>query len=236
MGEGVNRAVNRTRVAAPMHSSVNWALLGLIIERPSYAYELAQRFERTYGSALSLSSVSHAYTALGTLKDRELIEELPGTRGGRQPKPHYRATGKGLTDYHERLIGEVAEERKRQQVFLLQLTALTRDPGKAMQIIGDYEQACLTETCTTGIATGGGDPASAADPSRALQARLIAEEKRLAIAAKISWARYARSELKALAAARANGRGSGAQANGQTGGQRPSAQTGERADERGSQR
>jgi DNA-binding PadR family transcriptional regulator len=180
-----------------MHSSVNWALLGLIIERPSYAYELAQRFERTYGNALSLSSVSHAYTALGTLKDRGLIEELPGTRGGRQPKPHYRATAKGLTDYHERLIGEVGEERKRQKVLLLQLTALTRNPEQAMTIIGDYEQACLAETCKTPIATG--DP-SATDPARALQARLIAEEKRLAIAAKISWARYARSELKALAA------------------------------------
>jgi DNA-binding PadR family transcriptional regulator len=196
-----------------MHSSVNWALLGLIIERPSYAYELAQRFERTYGSALSLSSVSHAYTALGTLKDRELIEELPGTRGGRQPKPHYRATAKGLADYHERLIGEVGEERKRQKVFLLQLTALTRNPERAMQIIGDYEQACLAETCTTRIASSSssGDP-GATDPSRELQARLIAEEKRLAIAAKISWARYARSELKALAVARANG-----QANGQSG-------------------
>jgi DNA-binding PadR family transcriptional regulator len=204
-----------------MHSSVNWALLGLIIERPSYAYELAQRFERTYGSALSLSSVSHAYTALGTLKDRELIEELPGTRGGRQPKPHYRATAKGLSDYHERLIGEVAEERKRQKVFLLQLTALTRRPEQAMQIIGDYEQACLAETCTTRIASSSGDP-GATDPSRELQARLIAEEKRLAIAAKISWARYARSELKALAVARANG-----QANGQNG---------EQADGPGSQR
>ena len=45
-------AVNREQRAAPMHSPVNWALLGLIIERPSYAYALAQRFERTYGSPL----------------------------------------------------------------------------------------------------------------------------------------------------------------------------------------
>jgi DNA-binding PadR family transcriptional regulator len=29
-----------------MRSLVNWALLGLVIERPSYAYELARRFER----------------------------------------------------------------------------------------------------------------------------------------------------------------------------------------------
>jgi DNA-binding PadR family transcriptional regulator len=196
---GVNR---EQRQAAPMQSSINWALLGLVIERPSYAYELAQRFERTYKDALTLSSVSHAYTALGTLQSRDLIEELPGTRTGRQPKPHYRATAKGLAEYHEWLIGQVAEERKRQRVFLLQLTALTRDPAQAMQILEDYEQACLDETCTALIA--GGEEGSP-DDGRELQARLIAEEKRLAVGAKIAWAHYARRELKALAAARADG-------------------------------
>jgi DNA-binding PadR family transcriptional regulator len=197
--------VNKERQATPMQSSVNWALLGLVIERPSYAYELAQRFERTYKDSLSLSSVSHAYTALGTLKERELVEELPGTRTGRQPKPHYRATAKGLEDYHQWLIGQVAEERKRQRVFLLQLTALTRDPAKAMKIVEDYEQACLDETCATRIAGARDSPP---DDARELQTRLIAEEKRLAIGAKIEWAHYARRELKALAESRAGGQAS----------------------------
>src|ERR1700731_3478506 len=58
--------------AASMQSHVNWALLGLVIERPSYAYELAQRFERTYDGSLALSSVSHVYTALRALQDRGL--------------------------------------------------------------------------------------------------------------------------------------------------------------------
>lgn len=196
--------VNREQRVAPMHSPVNWALLGLIIERPSYAYSLAQRFERTYGHALPLSSPSHAYAALGTLKDRGLIEELPGTKTGPQPKPHYRATAKGMEDYHAWLIGQVAEERKRQKVFLLQLTALTRDPTKAFKVLDAYEQACLGETCTPRIAPGDdGSP----DDALELQARLIAEEKRLAVGAKIAWARYARSEIKALANGRAGGRG-----------------------------
>jgi DNA-binding PadR family transcriptional regulator len=191
-----------------MHSPVNWALLGLVIDRPSYAYELAQRFERTYGSALPLSSVSHAYAALGTLKDRELIEELPATKTGRQPKPHYRATVRGMEEYHAWLIGQVADERRRQKVFLLQLTTLARDPCKAMQILDDYEQACLDSSCTTPIAGGAnGAPGSGLE----LQAKLIAEEKRLAVGAKIEWARYARGELKAFASARTH------QADGQAG-------------------
>ena len=46
-----------------MHSPVNWALLGLIIERPSYAFELATRFKRNYEGAIAISSPSHIYTA-----------------------------------------------------------------------------------------------------------------------------------------------------------------------------
>src|SRR5580704_2766418 len=90
-GEGSTR-----HEAAPMRSPVNWALLGLIIERPSYAYDLAQRFERRYGQALPLSNVGHIYTALGVLGDRGLVEEIPGTRQGRQPRPRYRATEQGF--------------------------------------------------------------------------------------------------------------------------------------------
>ncbi len=201
---------HREQRAAPMQSSVSWTLLGLIIERPSYAYELSQRFGRIYGTALELSSISHAYTAIGRLKDRGLVEESPGTRVGRQPRPHYYATATGLASYHEWLIGQVGAERRRQKVFLLQLTALAdpRDLDRAMGIISDYEQACLAETCATPIARDG------ADAGPHLQARLIAEQKRLSTGANIQWARFARSEIKALAARRAQTAGNGGAGNG----------------------
>lgn len=181
-----------------MRSLVNWALLGLVIERPSYAYELAQRFEQTYGDALSLSSVSHVYTALGTLQDRALIEELPGTRTGRQPKPHYRATAQGLQDYHEWLIGQVAEEHKRQRVFFLQLTALMRDPGQAMKILEDYERAYLDEAAKDTPAGAGPDRTS--NGASGLAARLVGDQERWAMGTRLSWIHHARRELKTFVA------------------------------------
>jgi DNA-binding PadR family transcriptional regulator len=122
----------RRQDATPMRSLVNWALLGLVIERPSYAYELAQRFERTFGDALSLSSISHVYTALGTLKDRELVEEMPGTREGRQPKPHYRATEHGIGEYESWLAGQIDEDRQRQRIFVSWAPSLREDPHFAL--------------------------------------------------------------------------------------------------------
>jgi DNA-binding PadR family transcriptional regulator len=178
-----------------MHSPVNWALLGLIIERPSYAYELAHRFERTYEGVLSLSSVSHVYTALTTLKGRALIEEIAGTRTGRQPKPRYRATTKGLADYRGWLLSQLSEDRRRQRLFVLQLTALARDPQAALDLVEDYERACLQEAGNTPLEHEDG---AAAEGASALVARLTSEEHRLAVGAKLAWAQYARRELSAL--------------------------------------
>ncbi len=184
-----------------MRSLVNWALLGLVIDRPSYAYELAQRFERTYEGALALSSVSHVYVAIGALKDRELIEEVAGTRSGRQPKPHYRATAKGLAEYRDWLVEQLSEDRQRQRLFVLQFGALTRNPDMAMDVIDRVEASCLAEASRTPLGEGPGGSGNAQ-----MVGRLVGEESRLALGAKLSWVQYAREELRALEEARGNGR------------------------------
>src|ERR1700684_2177233 len=87
-----------------MRSPVNWAVLGLMIERPSYGYEILQRFERNYGELLKLSSPSQIYTALDSLMDRGMIEatsEPSPDAAVRQPRLHYRATEEGVRRYQE---------------------------------------------------------------------------------------------------------------------------------------
>ncbi len=79
-----------------MRSLVSWSLLGLVIERPSYGYELVQRFERTYGDVLELSSPSQIYTALDALQRRSLIEVLaagaaPGVVASQSPTTRRRS-------------------------------------------------------------------------------------------------------------------------------------------------
>jgi len=181
---------------SPMQSSVNWALLGLIIERPSYAYELARRFERTYDGALALSSVSHVYTALANLRERGLVEEVRGEGPEPRSKRRYRASKLGESEHARWLIGGVAEDRKRQRVLSVQLGALAQDPKRAMAVLDDYEQACLAEIAA---APAGGAEEQGPGVTR-LVARLAGEETRLSVAAKLKWAQYARAQLAALAA------------------------------------
>jgi DNA-binding PadR family transcriptional regulator len=179
-----------------MQSPVNWALLGLVIERPSYAYELAQRFDRTYDGALSLSSTSHVYTALAALAERGLIEEVPGSGTGRQPKPRYRASDRGVEHYQRRLIGQLSEERRRQRLFALELAALMSRPELARAVIDGYERACLHEGSDSPLPPHGG---SSEEAGSRLAERLVSEENRLAVGARLAWVQYARRELKALA-------------------------------------
>jgi DNA-binding PadR family transcriptional regulator len=178
-----------------MRSPVNWALLGLVIERPSYAYDLAQRFERRYGPALPLSNTGHVYTALGALGDRSLVEEIPGTREGRQPRPRYRATEQGRAAYRDWLVGQVSEDRRRQHVFVLALAAFGNDPDDALEVIRRCEQEWLKQGMATPIS---GEEPCASDVLASLLQRLIDEENRLAVGSKLAWIEYVRNEIGKL--------------------------------------
>jgi DNA-binding PadR family transcriptional regulator len=185
MGTGSARAA-----PSPMHSPVNWALLGLIIARPSYAYELALRFERTYEGALSLSSVSHVYTALATLRDRGLVQEVAGSEGALRSKRRYEPTAAGLAEHAEWLVSQLEEERRRQRLLVIQLGALAGTPDRATAVLDEYEQACVAALSTA-------PPATDATPGMTgLVSRLTGEEIRQSVAAKLRWVQYARAQLR----------------------------------------
>jgi DNA-binding PadR family transcriptional regulator len=179
---------------APMTSPVNWALLGLIIERESYAFELAQRFQRLYRDVISLSSTSHIYTALGVLEARAFVEAIPSARAGRQPKPNYRATPSGIQSYGEWLVGYVRADRRRQAMFVLGLSALAGNPSWVSEILDRYEQAWLEQDGSIDLASLDRGPGSE------LVARILPVEDELTAAAKSSWVGQVRSVLKAVAA------------------------------------
>jgi DNA-binding PadR family transcriptional regulator len=181
--------------STPMRSPVNWALLGLIIERPSYAYDLAQRFERRYGATLPVSNVGHIYTALGVLNERGLVEEIPGTRVGRQPRPRYRATPSGRAEYGQWLVGQAGEDRRRHQLFVLALAALANAPEELLAVMDGYEREWLQDGMATPIS---GCQEHSADVIAALLRRLSDEAHRLAAGSRLAWIEYVRQELAKL--------------------------------------
>jgi DNA-binding PadR family transcriptional regulator len=182
-----------------VRSPIYWALLGLVIERSGYGYELLKRFERSYGPTLPIKSDWHIYRALNGLREKGLVEEIPVDEvaqesAGRQPKPHYRATRDGFSLYRDWLIAQAPPQRS-SSLLVRHLAALARRPRVALEIIDHYERAFLTEaeqvTSAEGRLDGG--------PAPTLADRLAIKEGHLASAVNISWLEYARAEFLALA-------------------------------------
>jgi DNA-binding PadR family transcriptional regulator len=194
----MNAGVSIERNTGTMRSPINWSLLGLVIQRSSYGYELVQRFERMYGEALELSSPSQIYTALDILERRNLIELLPARASAepsRQPKPHYRVTPAGMTEYVDWLVSHVQDERRRSRLFAQQIAALPA--REALTVIERCEHQCL-HAATAAPAGKRRRSAESADSAVHLTDRLIDEEERLIIDARLAWIEYARRELRAL--------------------------------------
>lgn len=183
------------RSAAAMRSPINWALLALVIQRPSYGYELVQRLERTYADTVELSSRSQVYTALDSLAGRGLIEhaqEEPVIDPVRQPKLHYRATNAGVSAYEHWLVEQVSEDERRSRLIAQHFATL--DPEHALLVLERCADLCLQAAGRLPAEDGEQE----AERSEALAERLAGEEQRLRAGAVLSWIEYARSELKAL--------------------------------------
>jgi DNA-binding PadR family transcriptional regulator len=180
-------------VVNAVRSPFAWALLGLVIERPSYGWELAHRFGRIYGDTLVLSSPKQVYRSIETLRAHALIEEVaedPAEMHARHPRPRYRATPEGIGAFEEWLLAQATEASQRQRTLVQHLTLL--DPETALEVIERYKHACLEESAGLEVASpAAGAPATADEFAE----RLSNEHDRLAFQARLTWIEYARQQL-----------------------------------------
>lgn len=183
-----------------MRSTVNWAVLGLLIEKPSYGYELSQRFERRFGELLR-AGTSHIYAALNSLEKETLIEPMPSDQGAetrRQPKIHYRATAAGARAYRGWLGERMRDDSQRVALLGRLLSTGALDARAMLALVERYERECLEEASRIAIPRRD-EPRCAGEAASALVERLVAEERRLALHGQLMWVEYARKEIRALA-------------------------------------
>lgn len=193
-----------------MRSAVNWAVLGLVIERPSYGYELFQRLERRYGGVLD-PPISQIYAALNALERAELIEPLPADEAGtpedgapsrrRQPKVHYRATASGARAFRA-WVAEGMRDDPLHGELLRRIAGAAAAPGidavSAMrELVDTYERACVEEASRLPLppARNAATPAAAAGE---LVERLVLAARRGLLDAQFAWIDHARKEIDAF--------------------------------------
>ena len=174
-----------------MTSVVYWVLLGLVIERPSYGLELYTRYERLYADLLPLSGSSHIYTALDELERRGFIETVPEAAGGRQPKPHYRATPVGASSFEDWYVAQMELQRRSLELWARQMGIFAPDPEAALRVIGRFRR----ESLATAGQIGAG-PASVIDSRDAFIDEIVAEQMRIASGGLLSWLGFVAGRFK----------------------------------------
>jgi DNA-binding PadR family transcriptional regulator len=177
---------------AKLNPSAKLAVLGLVLERPSYGYELVARFDRVFGEQPWEWRVTPQaiYGALRDLERDSLIEPTSehGARWSdsaqRRQRQDYRVTGEGARAMREWLREPMTSNPSREEL-LIRLHFGDASDDALRTLLRQHAETCLEEL-----------ERIAAAPAKTRIQRLVKEDRRLAVQARLSWIDFARVELR----------------------------------------
>jgi DNA-binding PadR family transcriptional regulator len=177
---------------AKLRPTAKLAVLGLVLQRPSWGYELVARFDRAFAEQPWPWQVTPQaiYGALNDLETATLIERVhtAGERATvssqRSSRQHYRGTAGGARAMREWLSQPMVSNPSREEL-LIRLHFGDADDATLRNMLRLHAAECLEELERVG--------ASAA--ATRLQ-RLVKEDRRLAVQARLSWIDFALAELR----------------------------------------
>jgi DNA-binding PadR family transcriptional regulator len=185
--------------------SMKYALLGLLVERPGYAYDLARRFEDTVGPAF-IVHYGAIYQALDALERDALIsgalrEDAPPDERRRHPGPRvvYETTDEGVEAYEAWIRSPARVEPLRGDLALKVALSRPEHGPTLLGLIDEYELACLERLRDHSAAAERADTSGGA--GWRLSSSAIARERATRLLnAEIEWVRDLRRSVAALGA------------------------------------
>lgn len=190
--------------------SAKHAVLGLVIERPGYGYQLAQRLrERFDASAFAPSGV---YSALDQLSRDELVRcagEM-GRGGGRRAAPRmiYEATQAGVDHFEDWMLGSSPTPPLRDELHMKIALCRPRNLPRLIDMVYGQELACMGRLRDL-TRLGEQEAPSGQEWSRLM--RVLARDAEIAMwRSRIEWLQSARELLGQLAADSRHGNGEAA--------------------------
>jgi DNA-binding PadR family transcriptional regulator len=188
--------------------SAKYAILGLVIERPGYGYQLAQRLEQRFGS--SSFAPSGVYSALDQLSRDQLVRAAgeigPGPVRRSAPRMIYEATDRGVEHFEAWILGSSPAPPLRDELHMK--IALCR-PGnlpRLIDLVYGQELACMgrlrdlkrsSQGAEASAADAAGEPPSGEPQDWSRLMRALSRDAEIALwRARIEWLRSARELLK----------------------------------------
>src|SRR5580693_7715878 len=133
------------------------AVLGLVIERPGYGYDLARRLQERFGS--SGFAPTGVYSALDQLSADELVRSA-GSRVGANheraaPRMIYEATPKGVDHFEGWMLGGSSLAPVRDELYMKIALSRPHNLPRLIELARTQEEACLARLEALRIPAGG---------------------------------------------------------------------------------
>ncbi|MBS1868898.1 MAG: PadR family transcriptional regulator [Actinobacteria bacterium] len=173
-------------------STVDMAVLSVVIERPGHGYDIGVRFVSRY-YPLYRTTVQNVYTNLRRLREAGFIEPIdledePPSHGQIR-KASFRATAEGARSFRGWLASPMPAETARRELFTRLRALRPDDYGSMLRLLDRFEEAVL----------GSIGFISAAEPLTVVD-NLAREDHEAAIEGALRWSAAAREQLRALIA------------------------------------
>jgi PadR family transcriptional regulator, regulatory protein AphA len=178
--------------------SAKHALLGLLLNRDAYPYELADRLQTRLGPAWAINSGQLYQTIRGLAKDG-LIEQVDGPAEGRHDRHVFAITESGVEEFERWFEDATTGARLSRRPLLVKITLA--GPGRlkdTLDQIEAYERDCaqrLTELSSTHAAIPAGEGQVRADH---VLLRLNLSADIFQLEGELRWARHAREMVSWL--------------------------------------
>ena len=125
--------------------SAKHALLGLLLHRSAYPYELADRLERRLGPAWAVNS-GQLYQTMNRLEQDGLIERVDDEPGTRDDRHVFAITRDGVEEFERWFEGVTGRARLNRRPLLVKITLAGPERLKdALEQIDSYERDCAVQ-------------------------------------------------------------------------------------------
>jgi DNA-binding PadR family transcriptional regulator len=180
-------------------SPVTGALLGLLLERPGYGYELAQRLNERMGPSWRLTP-SSIYPVLERLESDQLVrrtvKDMPGRQRQRE-RIMFHATEAAAQAFEDWLGRPARKEPIRNELLAKIAVARPEDAQRLCELLDEYERECRALLAKAGaddrILDDGGAKRRAWN---ALLTRVIQTAADRQLQAELEWVEFARRRIR----------------------------------------
>lgn len=184
--------------------SVKYAVLGLLVQRRGYGYDLVQRFEEQVGPAWQLNAGA-IYVALDKLEQEGLVRPLPtddGTPVARRrtvrgaPRVIYEVTDRGVDRFDDWMSANSSMAPFREELHLKLALSRPRNLPRLIELTYEQEQTCM-ERLEQYAGRGTTDELLAsAHPWSEVASQMLREAEVAHLEATVKWLRRIRATMK----------------------------------------